>query len=58
MSVIVFLYDAGTKREPTVLECQKQWLLELEDIQKVPGDCSISKKAILFAEGDVGGAKI
>ena len=26
----VFLYDAGTKREPTVLD-QKQWLLELED---------------------------
>ena len=32
----VFLYDAGTKRQPTVLD-QKQWLLELEDIQKDTG---------------------
>ena len=32
----VFLYDAGTKREPTVLD-QKQWLLELEDIEKDTG---------------------
>ena len=32
----VFLYDAGTKREPTVLD-QKQWLLELEDIEKDSG---------------------
>ena len=32
----VFLYDAGTKREPTGLD-QKQWLLELEDIEKDTG---------------------
>ena len=31
-----FLYDAGTKREPTVLD-QKQWLLELADIEKDTG---------------------
>ena len=32
----VFLYDAGTKREPTGLD-QKQWLLELGDIEKDTG---------------------
>ena len=32
----VFLYDAGTKLEPTSLD-KKQWLLELEDIEKDTG---------------------
>ena len=32
----VFLYDAGIKREPRMLD-QKQWLLELEDIEKGTG---------------------
>ncbi len=32
----LFLYDAGIKREPRILN-QKQWLLELEDIEKDTG---------------------
>ena len=32
----VFLYDAGIKREPIAL-AQKEWLLELEDIEKDTG---------------------
>ncbi len=32
----LFLYDAGIKRDPRILD-QKQWLLELEDIEKDTG---------------------
>ena len=40
----VFLYDAGIKREPRILD-PKQWLLELEDIEKDTGRLLIRRRA-------------
>ena len=39
----VFLYDAGTKREPRFLD-PKQWLLELEDIEKDTGRLLVRRR--------------
>ena len=39
----VFIYDAGTKREPRNLD-QNQWLLELEDIEKDTGQLLVRRR--------------